>query len=103
MGMCADFANDGSFTYSIGAEVARIDEVPDGMVARTVPAAKYAVFTAKGKVPQSIQETICNIFSTGLSSLGLKHAGTEDFELYDERFTGGEDSEVDIYIPVTSA
>ncbi len=100
LGMCADCADDGSFSYIICAEVDTFDEMPDGMVARSVPAAKYAVFTSIGKIPESIQEAWQYIFSSGLAALGYEHAGTEDFELYDERCTGREDSEVDIYIPI---
>ncbi|HIJ64784.1 MAG TPA: AraC family transcriptional regulator [Candidatus Hydrogenedentes bacterium] len=100
LGVCGDSDEDGSFSYIICAEVSSFDEAPDGMVARTVPAAKYAVFTSKGKVPDSVQDMGRYIFGTWLPKSGYEHADTEDFEVYDERFTGLEDSEVDIYIPI---
>lgn len=53
-------------------------------------------------MPDSIQDMGRHIYSTGLSELGCEHAGSEEFEMYGERFTGREDSEVDIYIPIKS-
>lgn len=70
------------------------------MAGRTVPAAKYAVFTAKGPVPQAIQDTWRYIYSSWLPKSGCERAETEDFELYDERCTHDEGAEVDIYIPI---
>src|SRR5690349_5643950 len=48
-----DYASDkdGDYTQVIGARVLRIEDVPQGMVAKKVPAGRYAVFTSeKGSV-----------------------------------------------------
>jgi AraC family transcriptional regulator len=100
LGMCADNKADGAFTYLICSEVKSLDQVPEGMVARTIAGGRYAVFTSRGKIPDSIQTAWQYIFNTWLPQSGFDHSGTEDFELYDGRCANLEDAEVDIYIPI---
>ncbi len=100
LGICMDESDDNSFSYIIGSEVTNTTNVPDGMVCRTIPAAEYAVFTARGKMPVSIQDTIRYIYRDWLPGSQYRHAGTAEFEWYDERCNGEEDAEVDIYIPI---
>ena len=57
LGICMDFRADGDFSYIIGSEVTNTDRVPDDMVTKMIPNAEYAVFTAIGKMPDSIQDT----------------------------------------------
>ncbi|MCX7920427.1 MAG: GyrI-like domain-containing protein [Clostridia bacterium] len=99
-GVCADFDGANNFTYIICSEVSSFDNVAEGMICRTIPAAKYAVFTAKGPVPEKIQEVCRYIYGTWFPNSGYERADSEDFELYDERCTGDESSEVDIYVPI---
>jgi len=44
----------GPYTIVVGAVVESIDRVPDGMVALTVPAARCAVFEARGEMPGAL-------------------------------------------------
>ena len=55
LGICMDFKPEGRFSYIIGSEVSSTVNTPGNMVCRTIPAATYAVFTARGKMPGSIQ------------------------------------------------
>ena len=103
LGICLDFQKNGSFSYIIGAEVTHTENTPDDMVSKTIPAARYAVFTACGKMPGAIQDTFKYIYQEWLPNSEYRHAGSADFELYDERSHGGESAEVDIYIPVVSS
>ncbi|MBU1024063.1 GyrI-like domain-containing protein [bacterium] len=101
LGMCMDFKEeDGSFSYVIACEVDSTNNIPEGMIARTIPGAKYAVFTCKGPLPDSIQNMVGYIHGEWFKKSEYTHAGTPEFELYDERCMGGTDCEVDIYIPV---
>jgi AraC family transcriptional regulator len=101
LGICMDFEPDGGFSYLIASEVTHTEDIPEGMVCKTIPPATYAVFTAHGKMPEAIQETTKYIYQEWLPASGYQHAGTPDFELYDERSTvGGEDALVDIHIPI---
>ncbi|KZL91063.1 GyrI-like domain-containing protein [Clostridium magnum] len=65
------------------------------MVSKVIPASKYYVVTAKGKMPQKIGEAWAHIWNSGISRT---YKG--DFELYDERYNDTENAEVDIYVSI---
>jgi AraC family transcriptional regulator len=101
LGICMDFESDGRFSYIAGTEVINTETIPAGMVCKTIPAASYAVFTARGKVPDSIQNTFKYVYDEWLPKSGYRRAESAEFELYDERWQdGGAKAEVDIYIPI---
>jgi AraC family transcriptional regulator len=102
LGICTDCITDHGFTYIIGAEVTDTKDLPPGMVCKTIPSARYAVFTAKGKMPNSIQNTTKFIFNDWIKNSGYKLRNTPEFELYDERCDDSENCEVDIYVPIES-
>lgn len=88
------------FSYMACVEVSDAGNVPAGMVAKTLPAAKYAVFTHKG-TPDTVGKTWDYIFRTWLKESGCEPVGSFSFELYDERsHPEGENPEIDIYLPV---
>lgn len=88
------------FQYTACAEVTALTDPPQGMVALTVPGGTFAVFTHRGPIGD-IGATIQSAWGNGLAAAGLTPTGAPDFELYDERFRGGgEDSVVEIWIPV---
>src|SRR5580700_3437636 len=48
---------DGEYTYVLGARVTKVETVPAGMVAKNVPAGRYAVFTSeRGPVQKVVVE-----------------------------------------------
>ncbi len=100
LGISMDFQSDGSFVYLIGAEVTSSENIPKNMVCRSIPSAAYAVFTARGEMPRSIQETSKYIYQQWLPNSKYTRAETAEFELYDDRCQQGVNAEVDIYIPV---
>ncbi|MEJ2563456.1 MAG: GyrI-like domain-containing protein [Anaerolineales bacterium] len=65
--------------------------------------ATYAVFTARGPCTKAIQDTTRYIYSTWLPESGYEHAMTADLEVYDERCSDDDTSEVDIYIPIVKS
>jgi AraC family transcriptional regulator len=101
-GISADFSEkDDTFTYMIGCQVSKTDNVPEGMVLREIPKCEYAVFTTKGKLPDCVVEAYKYIYSKWFpENKKWKHAGTAEFELYDERMESKDNPEMDIYIPV---
>ena len=100
LGRCMDFDADGSFSYIIGAEVTATERTPDDMVMRTIPAGRYAVFTAHGKMPDAIQQTTRSIYSEWLPNSPYRHAGFADYELYDARFEDPDDPLIEIYVSI---
>jgi AraC family transcriptional regulator len=87
------------FSYTAGVEVSDFNSIPEGMVGKTVPAAKYAVFTHKGSLDK-LGTTYDYIFQTWIKDSGYQITGPM-FEYYDERFNPtSENSALDIYVPV---
>lgn len=104
LGICHSFdMESGTFTYMIGMEAEHFEGVPDDLVCREFMAAEYAVFTTP-KVPHdqfsaSIQSTWKSIFEEWFPHSGYEHAGTPEFELYDERCHPDKpEAQMDIYI-----
>ena len=104
-GVCFPTALDEeNFDYMAAVPVDSFDAVPDGMVARTIPAHRFAVFTHKtgdDTLHNDLQKSVHYIWGTWLPNSGLEHARVPDFELYDERMDpmAGK-GEFDLYIPV---
>ena len=92
---------DMDYSEVIGMEVTCYDNLPNGIVAKTIPAGKYAVFTHKGPLSE-ILKTYEYIWGTWVSLTKEVLDDGDDFELYDERILGrdNEQSKIDIYIPV---
>jgi AraC family transcriptional regulator len=103
-GLCvgdADYKQTGVVRYVAGQRVTEAVNIPDGMVAVTVPEATYAVFTHRGTLA-TLGETYDYIYGTWLPTSGRELADAPDFELYDmHRFDPtSPSSEMDIYIPL---
>ena len=83
------------YTYILGCGVTRADKVPEGMEVRNIPPQTYAVFKAKGRMPDEIYGVWANIWSSE-----LPRTYTYDFEVYDKRFTRPQAKEADVYVAV---
>lgn len=88
-----DYEGDYTKPYSlvIGCQVTSIRKIPEGMVAKIVPASTYAVFRAVGEFPKSLIETWKKIWQTN-----LERTYTGDFEVHGERSS----KEVGVYIAI---
>lgn len=93
----SDYESDwrGEYTYLIGCTVTKADKVPEGMAVRRIPAQKYAVFHARGPMPDAVLGIWASVWASD-----LPRAYTFDYEVYDGRFTRKENPEVDIYIAI---
>jgi predicted transcriptional regulator YdeE len=85
----------GEYAYLLGCGVARAGTVPEGMEVRKIPAQTYAVFTAKGQMPDEVLAVWSQVWLSG-----LPRTYTCDFEVYDTRFTNPKAKEVDICIAI---
>jgi predicted transcriptional regulator YdeE len=98
-----DYASDnnGEYTYLLGARVTSDSNVPAGMVAKKIPAGRYAVFTSeKGRAAKVVPETWMRINSLPKSAVGGDRVYGADFEIYDERAADPENSQVDVYVGI---
>jgi predicted transcriptional regulator YdeE len=80
-----DYASDntGDYNYTLGYRVTSADKIPDGMVARTIHAGKYSVFTSETGVPQEVIPALWHrIAQMTPQQLGGTRAYQTDFETY---------------------
>jgi predicted transcriptional regulator YdeE len=98
-----DYASDhdGDYTFILGAKVSSATEVPPGMVAKTIPAGRYAVFTSeKGPGSKVVPELWMKINSLPKSTPGGDRVYCADFEIYDKRAGDPQNLQVDIYVGI---
>jgi predicted transcriptional regulator YdeE/DNA-binding transcriptional MerR regulator len=93
-------AAPGEFEYVASLKVSSTENLPQGMVVRQVPAAKYAVFTHVGALDK-LKDTYNYIYQTWVPQSGMQIAEGFDFEYYNEDFKDfAPDSRFYIYLPV---
>jgi predicted transcriptional regulator YdeE len=81
----SDYASDntGDYNYTLGYRVTSADKVPDGMVAKTIPAGKYAVLTSDTGAPQVVIPALWQrINGMTPQELGGARSYRSDFETY---------------------
>lgn len=83
----SNYASDhtGDYDYTLGYKVTSVDKIPEGMVARTIPAGKYAVLNSAQGPPQEVVAGLWQrINSMTPKQLGGARAYQTDFETYDQ-------------------
>ncbi len=98
-----DYTSDsnGQYTVILGAKVRPIPNptIPDGMVIKTVPPGRYAVFTSdRGPVVKIVVDTWKQIWAYYQSPQNGQRAYQADFEVYDQRAANPNNAQVDIYV-----
>jgi predicted transcriptional regulator YdeE len=98
-----DYISDakGQYTFVLGAKVKPVPTpvVPEGMVVKTVPAGRYAVFTSdRGPAAKVVVETWKRIWAYYQSPANGQRAYRADFEVYDQRTADPNNAHVEIYI-----
>lgn len=82
------------YTTIIGCKVSTLDEVPKGMIGKTIEGGSFQKRTVKGNISEGlVYNEWVNIWNSGLN-----RAYTADFEVYDERATNPGIAEVDIFL-----
>jgi predicted transcriptional regulator YdeE len=92
-----DYEGDYTQPYSlvIGCPVDSLDDIPKGMVAKTIPNGSYAIFRAIGDHPKSLIETWGYIWQQPT----LERTYTGDYEVYGDKFSNSP-PEVEVYIAI---
>jgi predicted transcriptional regulator YdeE len=96
-----DYASDANrdYTLVLGAKVRPGTKTPDGMIVKTVPSGRYAVFTSDvGPVAKVVVQTWKQIWSYYQSPVNGQRSYRADFEVYDQRAADPNHAQVDIYI-----
>jgi AraC family transcriptional regulator len=99
LGICANFnIEKNTIDYWIAAE--HTGDTPEGFSRFHFPAAKWAVFEARGPVPDAIVNTTKKIYSEWFPSNGYEPAETASFEAYIDPDPFKKDSYNEIWIPI---
>ena len=86
--------------YLAGVAVDAVEALPTGLMAQTIPAATFAVFTHVGPIA-NIEQMLREAYRVWLPESEYEHFGIADVEVYDHRFHGdSEDSEMEYWISV---
>lgn len=98
-GFCfMDDAASPNFWYMAAVPVGELRDIPGEMVAKTVPASTFAVFTHNGPI-SALGETYAYAYKTWLPASGFELAGAFDLEHYPPEYSR-ENPVLEIYIPV---
>jgi AraC family transcriptional regulator len=88
------------FFHIVGHIVSSIEDIPEGMTYRKIPAHEYAVFTHRGPL-STLGKTYDFIYGKWMPESEYEYDDSNEIEWYDERFDPeGEDSEFEIYVPI---
>lgn len=82
------------YTIVLGCKVRDFSDVPEGMVSKIIPSSKFAVFTAKGKMPDELVNTWQYIWDSD-----LERTYTGDFDEYTEKYSS-EVPEANVYVAI---
>ncbi len=90
-----DYENDfnGRYTTIIGCKVNSFENIPNGLIALTIPTTKYQVYKSIGKLPECVVMTWNNIWQ---SNIDRKYIA--DFDVYGQKAQNPEHAEVDTYV-----
>src|SRR5690606_27344794 len=89
------------FEYFISVEVSSFDDVPEGMITKTLPANDYVVFTHRG-LADNIGKVHDYLYTTWLENNDYVLNGLYNIEVYGERHKeeDPDNSEIEIYFPI---
>ena len=92
-----DYESDfnGPYTTIVGCKVSSLTDIPTGLIAKTIPAAKYQVYTSTGKLSVSLSKTWEGIWNTKID-----RRYSSDFDIYGEKARDFENAEVDTYVAI---
>ncbi|WP_338760427.1 effector binding domain-containing protein [Bernardetia sp. ABR2-2B] len=84
------------YTTILGCKVKSLEQIPTGMIGKTIEKTEYEKFTAKGNLQEGI------VYNKWLEiwNKDLNRKFTSDFEIYGEKTMNPKDAEVDIFIAV---
>ena len=98
LGLYTNYESDqnGKYTLIIGTEVTSLDDVPEGMIGVSAPAAKYLEFHFEGPLPDTVTDAWQQIWKYFADNEEYRRSFTMDFEVYDNKHP----DKVDIFVAV---
>jgi len=96
-----DYESDarGEYTQVVGVVAAAPDQLPSGLVAVAIPAGRYMLFTAHGRMPDALITTWQTIWDYFAGRAPVERAYTTDYEVH-RGSTNPEASVVEVYVAI---
>jgi predicted transcriptional regulator YdeE len=97
----SDYTGDhtSEYTFLLGAKVSSIEVVPTELVAKRIPAGRYAVITTeRGPVQQVVVAAWQKIWAMSPVELGAERAYLTDFEVYGSEAADPQNAQVRICV-----
>jgi AraC family transcriptional regulator len=88
-----------TFSYIACAEVENLNNIPQGMLGKTIWANKYAVFYHPDMI-EPIGKTYEYIYGTWLPNSDYEHGKAADFEMYKKSKDNSHIENIYIYVPI---
>ena len=94
-----DYESDylGKYTTVIGYKVADLENIPEGLVGKTIKSGQFQKFVAKGPISTAVPETWQQIWNQEQS---INRSYRADFEIYGAKSQNGDNSEVNVFVGV---
>jgi predicted transcriptional regulator YdeE len=94
-----DYEQDanGFYTTIIGCQVASLQNLPTGIMGKVIPKVTYQLYSATGKLPESVLAVWRHIWQTP-----IERAYTADFDVYDFAVKTSDGATVKTYLSVRS-
>jgi predicted transcriptional regulator YdeE len=92
-----DYESDynGPYTTIIGCKVSSLDDIPAGLMGKSIPESKYEVYKSTGKLSISLAKTW-----EGIWNADLNRRYSADFDIYGDKARDYENAEVDTYVAI---
>lgn len=100
MGIYCNWDYDENFDVLTGCQVNRLTDIPKEMIGYKISAAKYMAFTVPGNTTEDLLYAWQYIYGVWMPNTGYERAFSDDFDMFDDRFTHPEKPESEIYIPI---
>lgn len=96
--MYTDYEKDYTKPYTtiIGCRVTSLENIPEGMIGKTIETGNYVKYVAKGNIMQgAVQDTWKDIWNSDIQRVYIA-----DFDVYGVKAQDLENAEVDIFVSV---
>jgi predicted transcriptional regulator YdeE len=92
-----DYETDfnGPYTTIIGCKVSSLNDIPAGLIGKTIPDSKYEVYRSTGKLSISLAKTW-----EGIWNADINRRYSADFDIYGEKARDYENAELETYVAV---
>jgi|SRR6185312_2565375 len=85
----------GEYTTILGFEVSSVKDIPEGLIAKTIPASTYRIYKSLGELPGAVVNTWKQIWETD-----IKRKYLADFDIYPPDAFSSSNPVVETYLSV---